>query len=95
LQDIKIYPIFKGGYMPNLLTVFGLRFFFYSREHEPVHVHVESNEGLAKFEIQGGIVKLVDSKGMRHNELKLAESIVEENKEHFENEWVKYFKNLE
>lgn len=47
--------------MPNLLTVFGLRFFFYSREHEPVHVHVESNEGLAKFE----------------------------------NEWVKYFKNLE
>ena len=65
--------------MPNLLTVFGLRFFFYSREHEPVHVHVESNEGLAKFEIQGGIVKLVDSKGMRHNELKLAESIVEEN----------------
>ena len=81
--------------MPNLLTIFGLRFFFYSREHEPVHVHVESNEGLAKFEIQGGIVKLVDSKGMRHNELKLAESIVEENKEHFENEWVKYFKNLE
>nr|WP_217650990.1 DUF4160 domain-containing protein [Fibrobacter sp. UWH4] len=78
-----------------MLTVFGLRFFFYSREHEPVHVHVESNEGLAKFEIQGGIVKLVDSKGMRLNELKLAESIVEENKEHFENEWVKYFKNLE
>lgn len=51
--------------MPNLLTIFGLRFFFYSREHEPVHVHVESKEGLAKFEIQGGLVKLVESKGMK------------------------------
>ena len=81
--------------MPNLLTIFGLRFFFYSREHEPVHVHVESKEGLAKFEIQGGLVKLVESKGMKHNDLKLAESIVEENKEHFENEWVRFFKNME
>ena len=81
--------------MPNLLTIFGLRFFFYSREHEPVHVHVESKEGLAKFEIQGGLVKLVESKGMKHNDLKLAESIVEENKEQFEKEWVRYFKNME
>ena len=81
--------------MPNLLTIFGLRFFFYSREHEPVHVHVESKEGLAKFEILGGLVKLVESKGMKHNDLKLAESIVEENKEHFEKEWVRYFKNME
>ena len=81
--------------MPNLLTIFGLRFFFYSREREPVHVHVESKEGLAKFEIQGGLVKLVESKGMKHNDLKLAESIVEENKEHFEKEWVRFFKNME
>ena len=81
--------------MPNILTIFGLRFFFYSREHEPVHVHVESKEGLAKFEIQGGLVKLAESKGMKHNDLKLAESIVEENKEHFEKEWVRYFKNME
>ena len=81
--------------MPNLLTIFGLRFFFYSREHEPVHVHVESKEGLAKFEIQGGLVKLVESKGMKHNDLKLAESIVEENREHFEKEWVRFFKNME
>ena len=81
--------------MPNLLTIFGLRFFFYSREHEPVHVHVESKEGLAKFEIQGGLVKLVESKDMKHNDLKLAESIVEENKEHFEKEWVRFFKNME
>ncbi|MBE6243946.1 MAG: DUF4160 domain-containing protein [Bacteroidales bacterium] len=27
--------------MPTILFLFGLRFFFYSEEHLPVHVHVE------------------------------------------------------
>ena len=27
--------------MPEILRIFGLRFFFFSREHEPIHVHVE------------------------------------------------------
>ena len=40
----------------------------------------------AKFEIQNGTVKLVECKGIKHNELKLAESIVEENKRLFR--WV-------
>lgn len=34
--------------MPTLLEIFGLRFFFFSKEHEPVHIHVESNDGVAK-----------------------------------------------
>ena len=28
--------------MPEILRMFGMRFFFYSREHEPIHVHVKS-----------------------------------------------------
>lgn len=35
--------------MSTLLTIFGIRFFFYSREHEPIHVHVEHADGKAKF----------------------------------------------
>ena len=35
--------------MPTLLTIFGLRFFFYSDEHAPIHVHVENSDGRAKF----------------------------------------------
>ena len=34
--------------MPEILRIFGLRFFFFSREHEPIHVHVESADGKAK-----------------------------------------------
>ena len=26
--------------MPTLFTLFGLRFMFYSNDHEPIHVHV-------------------------------------------------------
>jgi len=26
--------------MPQLFTLFGLRFMFYSNDHEPIHVHV-------------------------------------------------------
>lgn len=31
--------------------MFGMRFYFYSREHEPIHVHVKNADGKAKFEI--------------------------------------------
>jgi hypothetical protein len=34
--------------MPTILNVFGLRFYFYSDEHEPIHVHVENSDGRAK-----------------------------------------------
>lgn len=27
--------------MPTVLLAFGLRFYFYSGEHQPIHVHVE------------------------------------------------------
>jgi len=77
--------------MPTILTIFGLRFFFYSAEHEPVHIHVENSDGMAKFEIQNGKVSLKSNSGLKQKDLKLAESLVEENKVNFEYEWVKYF----
>ena len=33
--------------MPEILRIFGLRFYFYSREHEPIHVHVKNADGKA------------------------------------------------
>ena len=34
--------------MPTILFFFGLRFFFYSDEHLPMHVHVKNGDGKAK-----------------------------------------------
>ncbi len=72
--------------MPTILVLFGIRFFFYSREHEPMHVHIENGDGKAKFEIEPH-VRLVENKGMKNKDLKLAESIIEENREFIVNEW--------
>lgn len=76
--------------MPTLLIIFGLRFYFYSREHEPMHIHVESGDGMAKFEIENE-VRLIENNGLKPKDLKLAESILEENLENFRDNWIKVF----
>ena len=36
--------------MPEIFNLLGYSFFFYSKEHLPVHVHVEGNDGYAIFD---------------------------------------------
>jgi hypothetical protein len=76
--------------MPELFRLFGIRFFFFSNEHLPIHVHIENADGDAKFEIKP--VKLVSSNGIKNKDLKLAESIIEENEELIGKRWNEYFK---
>ena len=76
--------------MPELFRLFGIRFFFFSNEHLPIHVHIENADGDAKFEIKP--VKLVSNNGVKNKDLKLAESIIEENEELIEKRWKEYFK---
>lgn len=49
--------------MPEIFRFFGFSFFFYSREHEPIHVHVEGHDGLAIFDWDGANFVLRE----RHN----------------------------
>ena len=63
--------------MPQLFTFFGLRFMFYSNDHEPIHVHVVKGGAEARFQVQPEVT-LLDNRGLKPAELKLAESIVEE-----------------
>ena len=79
--------------MPEIFRMFGLRFFFWSREHEPMHVHVENADGEAKFEILPHGVMMKENYGIKPKDLKLAESILEENKELAISVWNKYFEN--
>ena len=51
--------------MPEIFRIFGLRFYFYSREHEPMHVHVKSADGKAKFDILPDGIVLVYNIGMK------------------------------
>ena len=52
--------------MPEVFRFFGFPFFFYSKEHEPVHVHVEGNGGMAKFVWNGS--ELIN--GIRYEDYK-------------------------
>ncbi len=49
--------------MPEIFRFFGFSFFFYSREHEPIHIHVEGAEGFAKYNYDGKNFVLSTSRG--------------------------------
>ncbi|MCF2444896.1 DUF4160 domain-containing protein [Dyadobacter sp. CY345] len=77
--------------MPELLRLFGLRFFFYSDDHRPAHVHVRSNDGEARFSINP--VNCLENNGLKKQDLNLAEAIVEMNKDEFLRKWDEFFKS--
>ena len=76
--------------MPTLLTIFGLRFFFYLDEHEPIHVHVDCNGKRAKIELEPEI-RIVYNHGMKDQEMKKAVDTCKIYKEDFMTEWHKRF----
>ena len=75
--------------MPELFRLFGLKFYFYSNEHLPVHVHVSNADGNAKFTIDP--VVLIENKGLKSKDVKLAESLIEENAQIIDARWHEYF----
>lgn len=75
--------------MPELFRLFGIRFFFFSNEHLPIHVHIKNADGTAKFEVES--VKLIENNGIKSKDIYLAESIIEENKEVIIERWKEYF----
>jgi hypothetical protein len=60
--------------MPPIFTENGYRFFFYSNDHDPIHVQVRKGDGEAVFHVEGG-VELRESVGMKTKELIQAEEI--------------------
>ena len=77
--------------MPTVFTIEGFRFFFYSNDHAPVHVHVQHGGGEAAFEIANGSVELRESAGMKVTELRRAEEIARERVAEIERKWHERF----
>ncbi|MFM2224585.1 MAG: hypothetical protein RJA07_787 [Bacteroidota bacterium] len=76
--------------MPELLRLFGLRFFFYSNDHEPPHVHVRNADGEARFIITP--VQCIENNGLKDKDIYLAEAIIVENADLFLKRWQDFFK---
>lgn len=75
--------------MPELLRLFGLRFFFYCSDHLTPHIHVRSSDGEARFTIEP--VGCIENNGLKNKDLYLAEAIIEESKENFLSRWNEFF----
>ena len=79
--------------MPTIFILFGFRFMFYSNEHFPIHVHVKKGRISAKFTIDP--VVMIENHGLKANEIKLIESIIEENSETIIEHWNNYFNKIQ
>jgi hypothetical protein len=77
--------------MPEIFRESGFRFFFYSNDHEPVHVHVTKGNCEAVFTVLETEIVLKENYGMKSNELRLIKSLAEEKRELIIETWVKFF----
>lgn len=72
--------------MPRVFEKDGFKFFFYSNEHPPIHVHVRYGDGEAIF-IVGEEIALRESIGLKVKELAKAESLAEEHRNLIIEKW--------
>jgi hypothetical protein len=85
--------------MPKIFEYLGILLFFYSNEHEPIHVHAKKGEfeSKAEFFIKNGIIteiKITNIKGMKPlmgKDLKNFEVFLEIYSNRIVEKWVNYF----
>ena len=78
--------------MPKIFEKNGFRFFFYSNEHSPIHVHARYGGGEAVFAVMDTVV-LRESRGLSVSELSNAQRLAEENQQIIVEKWNEFFGN--
>ena len=76
--------------MPTVLRIHGYRFFFFSDEHMPKHIHIEKGGSYLRVELD--TYKVTDSYDISLKEITKVVKLVKENKETLEGAWNEYFK---
>ena len=85
--------------MPKIFEYFGFVFFFYSNEHEPIHVHVLHGECESIFELimmNGELVeiRIREKKGaepLTDKDKRTAEAFIRKYNKNIIDKWVKFF----
>lgn len=75
---------------PTIKRYLHFRFFFFSREEERKHIHVESPEGEAKFWLEPA-VELAMNQGVRPQDITVIEKFILEYDVEFINAWNTHF----
>ena len=68
-------------------------FTFYSKEHEPIHIHVEGNGGMAKFDWDGTKFVLREKINIKANDMKKIQAAIDENADLIIKHWNNHFNN--
>lgn len=76
--------------MPTIMRIDGFRFFFFSDEHSPSHIHIEKGDGYTRIELES--IKITDSYNLNSKELKKLTKLVKQNNEKLRKAWNEYFK---
>jgi hypothetical protein len=78
--------------MPTVFKAGAYRFFFYASDrNEPVHVHVERDDKIAKFWL--GPVRLQSSGGLTRSEIARLQRLVIEREVELQEAWNAYFRD--
>ena len=77
--------------MPKIFEFFGFSFMFFSNDHEPIHVHIVKDNCEAKYNINP--IQQVYNKGFKPREIRLIETIIEDNADVITERWAEFFKN--
>jgi len=75
--------------MPTVFKYEGYRFYFYSNEHLPEHIHIENGDGYARVVLE--TLEVTDSYNLNSKELKKVVKLVQSNREKIEGAWNEYF----
>lgn len=62
-----------------------MRFFFFTNEHLPPHIHVRSADGKAKFNLIDGT--MMEENTLKPKDLKRAKEVMQEKRKEFLQEW--------
>lgn len=76
--------------MPTVLFIFGIRFFFYPNDHEPIHVHIEYQGHSAKIRVSPDIA-LIENNGLKPQTIKKAIDTVTFYRDDIIAEWHRVF----
>jgi len=77
--------------MPTILKIEGFRFFFFSNEHTPKHIHIQKQEKYAKINIEN--LKIINNYRFNSKELNKIKEITKNNQNKFLKAWDEYFQN--
>ncbi|MBV5279198.1 MAG: DUF4160 domain-containing protein [Campylobacteraceae bacterium] len=75
--------------MPTVLKIDGFRFFFFSDEHMPVHIHVEKGDGYMRVELE--TLKVTNRQNFTKSDERKIMTIIQEHQNELIGAWNEYF----